>query len=235
MALRFEHTCPRCFKEKAVNGICSECGCDANKLLQKYPSALPFFTVLINRYVIGSVIGAGGFGITYLCYDSINGVKRAIKEFFPSDIATRRQGDKIMNVTQKALEEKEYGMTRFYDEANVLSTISDCRSIAHIYDVFKENDTAYMVMEYVDGGSLKDVQAKYNGHPPFVVAQEVFVDLCMTLSIIHSKSLLHRDISPDNILFDSQGIAKLIDFGAARFVMHERDKSLSVVLKKGYA
>ncbi|MEG1752364.1 MAG: FHA domain-containing serine/threonine-protein kinase [Christensenella sp.] len=235
MAFEFEHTCPHCFKETTTNGVCSECGCNAELLLQKYPSALPFFTVLSQRYVVGGAIGAGGFGITYLCCDSVSGNKCAIKEFFPSDIATRQQGNKKMNVTQSKLEEKEYGMTRFYDEANVLSSVRDCRSIAHIYDVFKENDTAYMVMEYVNGGCLKDLQAKYNGHPPFVLAQEVFVDLCMTLSVIHSKSLLHRDISPDNILFDSNGVAKLIDFGAARFVMRERDKSLSVVLKKGYA
>ncbi len=227
--------CPRCFEEAVgPNGFCTRCGAAGEGGRTRYPQALPLFSILQDRYLIGAVLGAGGFGITYLALDLAAQERCAVKEFFPAELVHRGEDGCDVEMPASRQEDVRYGLRRFCDEAQVLASLDDCPSVVRVRDFFQWNRTAYMVMEFVEGPSLNQF-CREHGNLSFQRGQDIFIDLCLTLIEVHGHSLLHRDISPENILLMADGEVRLIDFGAARYVMGERSKSLSVVLKKGYA
>lgn len=204
--------------------------------MEKNSYSLQRNTGLIGRYVIQKVLGQGGFGITYLGIDKLYGNKVAIKEYYPQKIAMRKaQYEDVVTVT--SIEEKNNynkGKKRFLDEAQVMARFNKNEGIVKILDFFEANNTAYIVMEYLEGITLKQYLGKY-GVLQFRNLIEMMLPLLEALIEIHSQGLIHRDISPDNIMVQHNGKLKLMDFGAARDYTESGNKSLTVILKPGYA
>lgn len=204
--------------------------------MEKNSYSLQRNTGLIGRYVIQKVLGQGGFGITYLGIDKLYGNKVAIKEYYPQKIAMRKaQYEDVVTVT--SIEEKNNynkGKKRFLDEAQVMARFNKNEGIVKILDFFEANNTAYIVMEYLEGITLKQYLGKY-GVIQFRNLIEMMLPLREALIEIHSQGLIHRDISPDNIMVQHNGKLKLMDFGAARDYTESGNKSLTVILKPGYA
>ena len=193
-------------------------------------------TRLIGRYTIECVLGQGGFGITYLGMDELHKKKVAIKEFFPQGIVTRNiEYEDTVTVTLVGEKENyDKGKERFLKEAQIMAMFSKDKGIVKALDFFEINNTAYIVMEYLEGVTLK----QYLRENKRIAAEdlvELLVPLIEALDEIHSQGLIHRDISPDNIMVLPDGRIKLMDFGAARDYTEFGEKSLSIVLKPGYA
>jgi serine/threonine protein kinase len=193
-------------------------------------------TELNNRYKIAEVLGHGGFGITYSALDKILNVKVAIKEYLPRQLATRAEGQtKVSIFTGESRKHYNYGLKKFLEEAQSIAQFSHHPNIVSARDYFETNNTAYMVMEYIEGVTLKEYLGQKGGRIPFHEAKAIMMPVIDALREVHSAGLLHRDISPDNIFLTITRQVKLIDFGAARYQAGEQSKSLSVILKIGYA
>ena len=193
-------------------------------------------TRLIGRYTVEGVLGQGGFGITYLGMDELHKKKVAIKEFFPQGIVTRNiEYEDTVTVTLVGEKENyDKGKERFLKEAQTMAMFSKDKGIVKALDFFEINNTVYIVMEYLEGVTLK----QYLRENKRIAAEdlvELLVPLIEALDEIHSQGLIHRDISPDNIMVLPDGRIKLMDFGAARDYTEFGEKSLSIVLKPGYA
>lgn len=199
------------------------------------PEALAAGTVLNERYVIGKVIGNGGFGITYLAFDTERMCKVAIKEYFPVGLAVRIP-DRITiePISSRYSREFENGRERFFNEAEILSHLDAGTDVIKMYSVFAENGTVYYVMEYIDGLTLSEYVekcGKISGGQALFAALEI----CTAFTFIHEKGIIHRDLSPDNVMITSDGGIRIVDFGNARPFVIDGENSLTVVLKPGYA
>jgi Serine/threonine protein kinase len=198
--------------------------------------SLPKGTKLNGRYIIEDVLGEGGFGITYAGRDELLGVKVAVKEYYPQGIVVRNNSvDDVVTVTyakQKDVFNK--GKTKFLEEARVIAKFNDQEGIVNVTDFFEANNTAYIVMEYLDGITLKEYIAENGVLSPEDIL-ELMAPVLESLDEVHKQGLIHRDISPDNIMLLKNGKVKLMDFGAARDYTDFGEKSLSIVLKPGYA
>lgn len=197
---------------------------------------LPPGTLLDNRYLIQNVLGEGGFGITYEGINRRINVKVAIKEFYWKDYVIRNIEDsqEVRVISEDNIEMIEKAKEKFMKEARVIGDFIDESSIVDVTDYFEANNTAYIVMNYLDGITLKNY-LKNKG--PFA-AEDIFrkmLPLMEGLGKVHKCGIIHRDISPDNIMMTLGGTLKLIDFGAARDYSAVRDKSYSVIVKGGYA
>ncbi len=200
------------------------------------PYCLTAGTVLKNTYIIGNVIGEGGFGITYAGWDTALGQKIAVKEYYPSICANRSHTGDNQVIPGQASKGQYFrmGKERFTQEAQSAAQFSGEAGIVKILDYFEENDTAYIVMNYVEGGDLGEiVRSRGKLEPKTFFA--VMLPLMRTLEHVHQTGMIHRDIAPDNIIMSQDGSLTLLDFGSARYYFGEETKSLSVVLKPGYA
>ena len=193
-------------------------------------------TRLIGRYTIEGVLGQGGFGITYLGIDELHEKKVAIKEFFPQGIVTRNieYQDTVTVTFVGEKDNYEKGKERFLKEARTMAKFSKDEGIVKALDFFGINNTAYIVMEYLEGITLKQYLRENQRIAPEDLI-ELLVPLIESLDEIHSQGMIHRDISPDNIMVLPDGRIKLMDFGAAIDYTEFGEKSLSIVLKPGYA
>mgnify|MGYP002570360379 FL=1 len=193
-------------------------------------------TRLIGRYTIEGVLGQGGFGITYLGMDELHEKPVAIKEFFPQGIVTRNieYQDTVTVTFVGEKDNYEKGKERFLKEARTMAKFSKDEGIVKALDFFEINNTAYIVMEYLEGITLKQYLRENQRIAPEDLI-ELLVPLIESLDEIHSQGLIHRDISPDNIMVLLGGKIKLMDFGAARDYTDFGEKSLSLILKPGYA
>ena len=192
--------------------------------------------ILNNRYVIEKVLGEGGFGITYKGIDKLLAVEVAVKEYFPQGFVTRNNVySEEITITQMKYEDLfQKGKERFLSEARVLAKFNKESGIVSVTDFFEENNTAYIVMEYLDGITLKDY-IENNGLLSMDDMLGLMSPLMEALDAVHKEGLIHRDISPDNIMLLSNGGIKLMYFGAARTYTEFGQKSLSIMLKHGYA
>lgn len=226
--------CPGCMGESKENP-CEICGW--NSAAQDHSSHhVKPGTLLNGRYTVGKVLGQGGFGITYMGWDNILKVKIAIKEYFPLAIVTRNpESMEISCASAYTLSDFEYGMEKFLDEARILASFSNNPNIVSARDFFKGYGSAYMIMEYIDGIDLKTHLDRQGGRLPWQQVQDIMMRVMDALADVHNEGLLHRDISPDNIFITARGQVKVLDFGAARSALGMQNKSLSVVLKPGYA
>lgn len=190
-------------------------------------------TLLKNRYLIGKSLGQGGFGITYIGLDTMLEMRVAIKEYYPNGFSNRNhEVTDHVTLTTSNSDLYEKGKAGFLREAKTLARFYEEPGIVSVRDFFEANNTAYIVMEYLEGITLKKyVEAK--GKISADVLFRVMRPLIQSLEKVHSQGIVHRDISPDNIMILRGGRLKLLDFGAARKV--DGDKSLSVLLKPGYA
>ena len=182
---------------------------------------------------IKRVLGAGGFGVTYLARDLGLDAWRAVKEYLPKDWGARRQDGTVGPRTGSDAKDYRWGLDRFLGEARMLARFKHPH-IVQVHRVFEAGGTAYMVMEYVEGRTLASV-ADAEGPLGESLVREVLEALTDGLSSVHAVGLLHRDISPDNVMLRSDGTPVLIDFGAARHGLGEQSGALSSVLKAGYA
>ena len=227
--------CYNCFQERASGeGPCPHCGFDLAENEKKFPVALRAGMVLNGRYIIGRVLGQGGFGITYLALDTQLNAKVAIKEFMPNDIATRI-GNTVSVAMDTKSEEFTYGAERFQEEARTLAKFIGNPNIAAVTSYFDENDTSYFVMDYIEGISFKTYIANHGGRVSVEDTLNVMIPVLRALTAVHQEGFIHRDVTPDNIYITKDGMVKLLDFGSARYSIGDKSKSLDVILKVGYA
>lgn len=213
---------------------CKKCGF-SEKSYAPDNIALPCGTILMGTFLIGNVIGKGGFGITYHAYDVKYDKVIAIKEYFPIELSVRaKDGTGLIVRDKKSAELFKRGAEKFYNEASLVSRFSDNPNIVKVYQFFYENNTAYLTMEYLSGMTLKDYVTRcgvITAGQAVNIADKIANALCEA----HRYNVLHRDVSPDNIMLCSDGSVKLLDFGAARQVYPEGSQLLSVILKPGFA
>lgn len=232
--------CMQCMEfYDAQYDICPYCGYEENSG-KKELLHIDAGTVLIDRYLIGNALGFGGFGVTYIGYDQKLKRKVAIKEYLPSEFATRalHQPEVMINNNEKKMQQFSAGMKKFLDEAKKLAKLSSLDGIVHIYDSFEANRTAYIVMEYLEGETLASYM-KREKKLTEEAAMDIIVPVLQTLEEVHHSGIIHRDIAPDNIFLakgqDGKTHVKLIDFGASRYASTSHSKSLTVLIKPGYS
>ena len=226
--------CPFCMaKNEAEAEICKVCGRPIKT--SNGVHELPVGTLLFNRYYVGKTMRQGGFGITYVGCDIKLDKKIAIKEYFPQGMVNRLSSHSCEVVSvdnSKDIFERE--RVKSINEARILAEFAGEPNIVSVTDVLSENGTVYIVMEYVEGTDL-DEYLRSNPKMSFQEAFLMIYPVICALQKVHEKGLIHRDISPSNIKITLNGIPVLLDFGAAREYSTEVEKSLSVILKPGYA
>ena len=228
--------CYNCFQQVTdPSAPCPHCGFDLEENRQKFPVALRAGTVLNNRYIVGRVLGQGGFGITYVAFDTQLQAKVAVKEYMPSDMATRVEGTTVSIMMDTRAEDFTYGAERFQEEARTLAKFIGHPNIAGVSSYFDENETSYFVMDYIEGVSFKSYIANNGGKVSVDETLNVMIPVLRALTAVHAEGFIHRDVTPDNIYISKDGNVKLLDFGSARYCIGDKSKSLDVILKVGYA
>ncbi len=231
-----QHLCYNCFSQReSPEGPCPYCGFDLAENTKKFPVALRAGTVLNNRYVVGRVLGQGGFGITYLAFDTQLQTKVAVKEYMPNDIATRIEGATVSVAMDTKKDDFTYGAERFQEEARTLAKFIGHPNIAGVSSYFDANDTSYFVMDYIEGISFKSYIGNAGGRVSVDEALNIMIPVLRALTAVHQEGFIHRDVTPDNIYISKDGNVKLLDFGSARYSIGDKSKSLDVILKVGYA
>ena len=228
------HTCYGCFREIESN-FCPYCGYKNGSSAVKYPLALPEESVLGGQFITGRVLGQGGFGITYVAQDYFSKKIVAIKEFFPETLVTRTRNVTVSSYSEEKKDSFAYGKSCFLEEAKTLAGFVDNDGVVRLYGYFEANNTAYFVMDYLEGGNLLDHLKQRGVKLSWRETLDIVYPIMDALQAVHEKGIIHRDISPDNIFICNDGSVKLIDFGAARYSIGDKSKSLDVVLKHGYA
>lgn len=226
--------CLKCMRKLGDSPVCARCGFDNTPPVKSEPYLLKPGSVLAGKYLIGKVIGEGGFGITYIGLQMTLSKRVAIKEYYPSGAANRSiDSSENVIVTGNRIDFYEKGMQRFLDEAKNVAAFCEEDGIVDIMDYFRENNTAYIVMEYLEGETLKDYVSHHGVFMPERLIS-LMIPLMQSLNSMHTQGIIHRDISPDNIMYHKLQRLKLMDFGSARFYTNE-ERQLSVVLKQGFA
>lgn len=225
--------CLYCFGDLNSDRVCQVCGKKADDT-PNAPHQLAKRSLLRKRYLIDRAIGEGGFGITYSAWDVSTGKHVAIKEYYPSGYVSRdpRSSQIIINSKQNHAATNR-GLKRFIDEAQHLSSVNNLDGIVSVYDFFSANNTAYIVMEFLDGISLKRY-IRRKGKLDATTALTILKPVILSLEAVHKTGLIHRDVSPDNILITKTNEVKLIDFGASKEANPD-GQSVSIVLKQGFA
>ncbi|MDR3022283.1 MAG: serine/threonine protein kinase [Clostridiales bacterium] len=225
--------CLVCFGDLDKDRVCVQC----KEKSDDTPSPahhIPARSVLNKKYLLGKSIGEGGFGITYFAWNLNTGNRVAIKEYYPSGNVNRMPRSNSIEVNDKANQvSTNRSLQRFKHEAKTLVSLKNTDGIVSVQDFFSANNTAYIVMEYLDGISLKTYH-KTHGNIGMSKLCELILPVIDGLQHVHQQGIIHRDISPDNIIITKQNTVKLIDFGAAKRINNEGEM-LSVVLKHGFA
>lgn len=237
MEINVQCLCGNCFKERSSpDSPCVACGYDPGEGEGQHLMALRPGSILNGKYIIGRVLGQGGFGITYLAWDYTLKIRVAVKEFFPDSIVIRQPGAAAVSLTSHEVRDIfSSGAHCFLDEARVLAKFQGNLNIVGVREFFEENQTAYFVMDYVEGTSFKSYIVNHGGKISWQEAAKVLIPVMDALEAVHLCGILHRDVTPDNIYLTKSGTVKLLDFGAARYASGGQDQSLDVFLKAGYA
>lgn len=249
--------CANCAKEYEEKwGICPYCGTELSKVQQKNrwynmvdfsefePSAenipkeaccLYPGIVLEERYIIGKVIGIGGFGITYRAWDTKLETVVAVKEYYPRGLVNRVPGQsEVILFTGKRRKDYEAGKERFLIEAKIIARFNTSKHIVNAWEYFEQNQTAYIVMEYLDGKTLNKYLKSNQKGLDVKTSVDIIRYVCAALRDVHKANVIHRDVSPDNIFLCKNGTIKLIDFGTARYIREEHPQEI-VILKPGFS
>lgn len=212
--------------------ICPYCGY-YHGASPKEAFELEIGTVLENRYIIGNEVGLGGFGITYKAWDEQLETVVAIKEYYPSSMVNRVPGTQEVIRFDNKQKAFQFGLDRLIMEAQYMAQFNTHDNIVHVLSYFEANNTAYIVMEFLNGCTLGEYVQK-NGLKTWEESVDIILCICDALNEIHKIGIIHRDISPDNIFMCNDGVVKLIDFGAARFA-NNMESNYTVILKPGFA
>ena len=231
-----------------INNLWS--GYDLNSKKQN-SRCLAVNTILEGKYLVGPVLGQGSFGITYVGYDLNMEAKIAIKEYFPVELVSRdtttMHGDRVLSLSGEKSITYKAGLKKYVAEAQNVSQFSEVPGVVSVKDFFYANETAYIVMEFIDGISLKDYLKEKGGRLTEEETLKIMKPVLEALVQVHKSGIIHRDISPDNIMLTFEKSVegrdnhntiksvKLIDFGAARMTEKNDQKSLTIILKHGYA
>lgn len=194
---------------------------------------LPGTTLCGGKYVIEKKLGAGGFGITYIAKHATLEKRYAIKEFFLSGYNVRNNVTNHISLQGIETQDFEKFRLRFIEEARTLAALNN-EAVVKVIDIFDENGTSYMVMPFVEGVTLQSMVEAY-GPMDYEMAVNYIVQVCEALSYIHSKNILHRDVTPDNIIVTPSQKIVLIDFGSARKFVDNKTQRHTTIVKKGYA
>lgn len=229
-----KHFCPYCMTPVKEGEPCAACGLTSGTYSPS-PHHLPPGTILVDRYLVGRVLGEGGFGITYIGCDLRLELKVAIKEYFPSDKVTRhaQASLEVSNYTGALAGNYEQGKEKYLQEARTMARMNKQGEIVSVRDFFEANNTAYIVMEYVEGTTFKELVVQKGGRIPAGEFLHMIEPLFSALSVMHETGLIHRDISPDNLMLEN-GCVRLLDFGCARESTHGTE-TMTIALKHGYA
>ena len=234
-----DRICLGCMQEKpTAGGECPYCGFDV-ETYEHETRWLPLMHILNGRYMLGKVLGEGGFGITYIGIDLNLQSRVAIKEYFPLGLVSRETTGVTRTSVSPLTGEKgniyDNGLRKFVEEAQGVSKFDSLEGIVTVKDFFFENATAYMVMEYLDGSTLKAYLKEHEGKIPAEQALKYIRPIIEALQKVHESGMIHRDISPDNIMLTKEGKVKLIDFGSARALTRDENQTFTIMLKHGYA
>lgn len=202
--------CYGCMCEKTHDGVCENCGYsnDAPHL----PSYLAPGTLLNDRYIAGKLLRYNGEGATYIGFDKVTGTKVTIKEYMPDAICSRKKGQTSVTVDQNKLPLYKTYMSEFVELNKALMKARGMSHIQTVLDIFPQNNTAYVVFEYITGISLKNYLSNCSGELSWERVKELFPPILTTLSLVHSAGIIHRGISPHTILVTEKSELKLIDF-----------------------
>lgn len=229
-----KHYCPYCMAPVRPGESCPNCGLTAGSYMPSLHH-LPPGTVLLDRYLVGRVLGEGGFGITYIGCDLRLELKVAIKEYYPVDRSTRNAAATLDVTSFMGLSAQSFerGKQKFLNEARTMARMVKQQVIVSVRDYFEANNTAYIVMEYIEGTTFSHLVEQKGGRIPPAELFETLEPLFGALSIMHDNGLIHRDISPDNLMLEN-GRVRLLDFGCARETSRGTE-TLTIALKHGYA
>jgi serine/threonine protein kinase len=226
--------CMGCMEVRSSAGECARCGYGEQE--PESPLHLRPRTELHGQYLIGRVLGHGGFGVTYLAWDLNLERKIAIKEYLPSGVAMRTgQNSQVIPYSGEVRKDFEWGLERYLDEARTVARFQNHPSIVSVLNFFRGNGTAYLVMEYLEGGTFDKYLQAHGGRTDIETSLKVMVPVLDALGAVHEAGILHRDISPDNIYITRTWQVKVLDFGAARYALGSKSRNLSVILKEGFA
>ena len=226
--------CSGCMELKAdAAGPCPNCGYRPPEAV-KGDQALPPFSILAGRYLLGAAIGTGGFGIIYIALDLVDQTKVAVKEFFPAMIA-RREGLLVMAAEAEAGRYFREAYAGFQKESGLLFQLRGIKSVVSWKNFIEENGTGYLVMEYVPGLTLKQYMRQTRKLFSQSQIMELMRPILLAVGHMHQNGILHRDVSPENLILKPDGTLILIDFGAARKYSLSQEEKLTVILKHGYA
>ena len=229
--------CVNCFALLADGPVCGQCGYD-NAAYHPQPHHLPPGVILRNRYVVGKAMGQGGFGITYVGFDTSLKRRVAVKEYFPEGTAIR-DAARTVCVSSYSSEafQKRYGagLNKCMNEAQSLAKLDDIPGIVRVLDYFQENNTAYVIMEFVEGVTLVTYLRQLPQKPDYREALALLSPIGTALRRIHDRGFVHRDVSPDNIMINRFGEPKLLDFGAVKTVTEGGTPTESPIVKRGFS
>lgn len=225
--------CMKCMKETA-RYPCPHCGYDG----QPQPDyALRQGTILNGKYLVGCVLGQGGFGLTYVGLDLCLDRKVAIKEFYPNGSVVRAGATSsflVWGSNERSVQLRKDGMDAFLREARKMAKVDDISGVVRVRELFRENDTAYIVMDFAEGETLKSLLNK-TGPLPWERAKKIFLPALETLAQVHEAGIIHRDLSPDNLMVTPEGNVKILDLGAAKDLSVNSGASSMVVAKGGFS
>ena len=213
---------------------CPHCGFDPRSV-KGIEYALPMGTILAGKYLVGRVLGQGGFGITYVGWDIALERKVAIKEYYPSGQVSRNPGSRGLTwyTSVQSQQAKQNGTQMFLKEARKMSKVDDIPNVVRVRDLFQENETAYIVMDFVEGETLK-ARLEKTGPLPWEQAKGIFLPAIQAMEQVHQAGLVHRDISPDNLMLTPGGKVKILDLGAAKDLSVNNGASSMQVAKGGF-
>ena len=214
---------------------CPHCGFDPRSV-KGIEYALPMGTILAGKYLVGRVLGQGGFGITYVGWDIALERKVAIKEYYPSGQVSRNPGSRGLTwyTSVQSQQAKQNGTQIFLKEARKMSKVDDIPNVVRVRDLFQENETAYIVMDFVEGETLK-ARLEKTGPLPWEQAKGIFLPAIQAMEQVHQAGLVHRDISPDNLMLTPGGKVKILDLGAAKDLSVNNGASSMQVAKGGFS
>ena len=192
-------------------------------------------TILQGRYMLGKVLGQGGFGITYIAWDGKLDRAVAVKEYMPNDLASRIDGEnEVACYNEKTEQQFQKGLEKAQKEMQMLVRFRALGSVVAVYDFIRENGTVYIIMELLRGRTVREILTEC-GRLPFVETMQIMSPILRALDAMHRGGMIHRDVAPDNIFVCEDGKTKLLDFGAVKAIGDPGEKTLPVMLKSGYA
>lgn len=224
--------CMKCMSKQFPGvSVCPHCGTPYRQSIQTANALKPGY-ILNGKYLVGAVLGEGGFGITYIGLDLLLEKKVAIKEYFPisTDMVRRHNASAVVWSSEVSQENgQSANLDCFLQEARKLAKVDSIPCVVNVLDLFSQNNTAYIVMDYIEGETLAQ-KLQWEGPMPFAKCFSILTPIIQALAQVHRLGIIHRDISPDNIMIQPDGSLMLLDLGAAKEIDIQKKRRFHPVL-----